>query len=146
MGEEKREGVSGGEFDLRGPQVRIGRLSRFYMEGFIHMLFNRILAPYALIFGVVTLSWQLGVSSVSILMKPMILLLWVLFTPQFLETVKGLSMASSRGIAFGHLNPEFAFLYRTRYKKSGAGYKAVFSIVAALWVVSLILLLVVLNL
>jgi hypothetical protein len=60
--------------------------------------------------------------------------LWVLWTPQFFGVTKGLSLAWSRGMAFGHLNPEFAALYRKRYSKRPGIYVAFPYGVLALWV------------
>ncbi|MDG6934063.1 MAG: hypothetical protein JRN68_05145 [Nitrososphaerota archaeon] len=128
--------------DLRGSQVRIGRLRRFYLEAFVHMLFNRILAPFSVLFGVLFLAWFALFPSAVTLAKALLVILWILFTPQFLETVKGLSLASSRGIAFGHLNPEFAYLYKSRYHKGSAGYRVLLAVVAAIWLASLVILVV----
>jgi len=58
---------------------------------------------------------------------------WVLWTPQFFEALKALVLVQSRGLAFGHLNGEFAYLYRTHYHKHPGPFLAFPYVVLAVW-------------
>jgi hypothetical protein len=104
--------------DMRDGQRRISRLSGFYFSAFIHMLFNRILAFYSIIYGVIMLYYLVFSGSAYLLAKVATAIFWVLITPQFFETVKGLSMSWSRGMVFGRLNDEYISLIRKRYGNS----------------------------
>ncbi len=123
--------------DRRGSQSRIGRLASFYMEGFIHMLFYRILIPVSIIYGLVIIAW-LFVPALGPAVKALTIAVWALFTPQLFETIKGLALAQSRGMAFGHLNPEFVAVYRARYGKSYSIIKAAPYAVLAIWLAGFI--------
>ncbi|MEM4102058.1 MAG: hypothetical protein QXN78_01430, partial [Conexivisphaerales archaeon] len=76
--------------DMRGSQSRIARLASFYIEGFVHMLFYRILVPISIVYGALVIAWifypQLGLT-----VKAITAVVWVLFAPQIFETVKGLA-------------------------------------------------------
>lgn len=104
--------------DMRDGQKRISRLSRFYVVAFVHMLFNRILAFYSIIYGAIMLYYLLFSSPAYLIAKVATAIFWVLITPQFFETVKGLSMSWSRGMVFGRLNDEYISLIRKRYGSS----------------------------
>ncbi|MDG6931401.1 MAG: hypothetical protein JRN26_07990 [Nitrososphaerota archaeon] len=123
--------------DRRGPQSRIGRLASFYMEGFIHMLFYRILVPVSIIYGALVLAWMLY-PPLGLAVKALTIAVWVLFTPQLFETVKGLALSRSRGMAFGHLNEEFKALYRARYGNGGWYLGAAPYVVLAVWLVGFV--------
>jgi len=99
--------------DMRDGQIRISRLSKFYLTAFIHMLFNRILAFYSIIYGIILLYHAFF--AMPELAKIATAVFWILITPQFIETVKGLSMSWSRGMVFGRLNDEYISLIRKRY-------------------------------
>jgi len=127
--------------DLRGPQTRIGRLTRFYLEAYIHVLTYRIMVPLVVLYGLAVFAYLLF-PGLGLLLKLFTLVMWVLWTPQFFEIAKGLSLAGSRGIAFGHLNEEFAHLYRKRYPHAMGGYLAFPYVVLALWAAGFIVVLV----
>jgi hypothetical protein len=118
--------------DLRGPIWRIGRLLRFYREAFIHVLAYRIMVPLSIVLGVLMLL-SLFVQGLGPLLKVITAVAWALWTPQLFEVAKGLSLAWTRGMAFGRLNPEFAHLYRKRYGKRTGAFAALPFIVLALW-------------
>ena len=125
--------------DLRGPQSRIGRLLQFYREAWLHMLFYRLMVPLAVLYGLFILAWFL-VPGLGRGLKIFTAVIWVLWTPQFFEVAKGLALARSRGMAFGHLNPEFAHLYRKRYRKRPAAYVAFPYVLLAVWVAGFVVL------
>ena len=127
--------------DLRGPQTRIARLAAFYREAFVHMLLYRIMIPLSILYGVLVILY-LVLPGLGEALKIATAVVWVVWTPQFLEVAKGLSLAWSRGMAFGHLNPEFGALYRTRYEKANGGYVAFPFVVLALWAAGFVILLV----
>jgi hypothetical protein len=118
--------------DLRGPQTRIGRLARFSLEGFLHVLFYRIMVPFSILNGLLIAAWFL-VPGLGNALKVVTLVSWALWTPQLFEVAKGLALAWSRGMAFGRLNPEFAHLYRKRYRKRPGVYLALPFVVLAVW-------------
>ncbi len=128
--------------DLRGPQVRIGRLARFLPIGFIHVLAYRIMVPLLLLYGILVIVYLL-VPGLGGALKVVTAVAWVLWTPQLFEVARGLALAWSRGMVFGKLNPEFAHLYRARYGGKGvlralpilvlAGWAAGFVIMIARW-------------
>jgi len=118
--------------DLRGPQRRIGRLVRFSFEGFVHVLFYRIMVPFSILNGLL-IAASLLAPGLGAAVKAVTLVTWVLWTPQLFEVAKGLALAWSRGMAFGRLNPEFAHLYRKRYRKRPGVYLAMPFVVLAVW-------------
>lgn len=127
--------------DLRGPQSRIGRLLPFLFEGWLHMLFYRIMVPLSILYGLYIAAYLLFPGTgLGAGLKASTIAIWVLWTPQFFEVAKGLSLAWSRGMAFGHLNAEFAALYRKRYRKRSGGYVALPYLVLALWIAGLVIL------
>jgi hypothetical protein len=107
-------------YDLRGKQSSILRLWRFDKGALLHMLSNRILMIFAL-FGAVVLVWDLHSPSLiaGLWSRIVILAIWLLFTPQLFGTFKALSIVSSRGAAFGHLNESFV---RVNMKKKSVTF------------------------
>jgi len=100
--------------DLRGPQTRIGRLVPFHLEGFIHVLAYRIMVPLMVLSGLLIVLY-LAAPGLGTALKVVTAVVWVLWTPQLFEVVRGRALAWSRGMVFGRLNAEFANLYRKRY-------------------------------
>ncbi len=119
--------------DLRGPQRRISRLLRFYPEAFLHMLFYRIAVPLTLLYALTILLYFL-LPGLGLVLKISTAVLWALWTPQLFAVAKGLSLAWTRGLAFGQLNPEFAALYRKRYPRITGFYRALPYAALVLWV------------
>jgi hypothetical protein len=118
--------------DLRGPQSRIGRLLPFSFEAWLHMLTNRINVFLSLLYGVFIVVYLL-VPGLGTVLKVLTAAVWLLWTPQFFEALKGLALVWSRGMAFGRLNPEFAHLYRKRYARRTGVYAVFPFIVLAAW-------------
>ena len=128
--------------DLRGPQRRIARLLTFSGEAFVHVLAYRIMVPLNIVFGaVILLSIFIGIPGT--LLKVLTAVTWALWTPQLFEVAKGLSLAWTRGMAFGNLNEEFAHLYRKRYGRNTAIFTALPWVVLVLWAAGFVILLVV---
>lgn len=127
--------------DLRGPQSRIGRLLGFSFEAWLHMLTNRIMVFLSLLYAVCIAAYLL-IPGLGTVLKVLTAAVWVLWTPQFFEALKGLALVGSRGLAFGHLNREFAQLYRKRYKKHPAAYAAFPFVVLAAWAAGFVVMLV----
>ena len=126
--------------DLRGPQSRIGRLLSFSFEAYLHMLTNRIMVFLSLVFGAFIFVYLL-VPGLGTPLKVLAAAVWVLWTPQFFEAMKGLALAWSRGMAFGHLNSEFARLYRKRYHKRSGAYALFPFVVLAIWAAGFVVML-----
>ncbi len=105
-------------YDMRGGQSSIARLSRFDTEAFLHMIFYRLLIFFSVIFGVVMLASLVYQSAVP-LVKPMLVVEWVLFTLTFFEMAKSFSLIASRGLSFGHLNNEYITMMKLKYGKRG---------------------------
>jgi hypothetical protein len=127
--------------DLRGPQSRIGRLLSFSFEAWLHMLTNRIMVFLSLVYGVLIFVSVL-VPGLGTVLKIVTAAVWLLWTPQFFEALKGLALVWSRGMAFGRMNPEFAHLYRKRYAKRTGLYVAFPYVVLAAWAVGFVVMLV----
>ncbi len=127
--------------DLRGPQRRIGRLARFFLEGFIHVLFYRVMVPLSILNGLL-IAASFFLPGLGGAVKAVTLVSWAVWTPQFFEVAKGLALAWSRGMAFGRLNPEFAHLYRKRYHKRPGVYRALPFIVLAAWAAGFVVMIV----
>ncbi len=127
--------------DLRGPQSRIGRLLSFSFEAWLHMLTNRIMVFLSLLYAVF-IALHLLVPGLGTALKILTAAVWLLWTPQFFEALKGLALVWSRGMAFGHLNEEFAHLYRKRYAKRTGVYAVFPFVVLAAWAVGFLVMLV----
>ena len=126
--------------DLRGPQTRISRLLRFYPAAYLHMLFYRVAAPLTILYSLTILLYLL-LPGLGLALKIFTAVLWALWTPQLFAVAKGLSLAWTRGMAFGQLNPEFAALYRKRYPRRVGVYAALPYAALALWVLGFAVLL-----
>lgn len=108
-------------YDFRGKERRIFRLANFYKEGLIHAVFYHVLVIISLLYGAIILA-SLFYGYAAIFVFPLTAVVLVLFTPQFFETTKGLSMMLSGGIDFNHFNEETRFIMKTKYKRfEGAG-------------------------
>jgi hypothetical protein len=127
--------------DLRGPQSRIGRLISFSFEAWLHMLTNRIMVFLSLVYAVLIFLYLL-IPGLGTVLKIVTVAVWLLWTPQFFEALKGLALVWSRGMAFGHLNAEFAHLYRKRYAKRTGVYVVFPFVVLAAWAAGFVVMLV----
>ena len=126
--------------DLRGPQSRVGRLLSFSFEAWLHMVTNRVMVFLSMLYAVLVVVYLL-VPGLGAALKWATAALWVLWTPQFFEALKALVLVRTRGLAFGHLNGEFAHLYRTRYRKHPGPYRVFPFVVLAAWAVGFVLML-----
>jgi len=127
--------------DLRGPQSRIGRLLTFFFEGWLHMFTNRIMVFLALVYAAVIVLYLL-VPGLGTLLKVLTAAVWVLWTPQIFEAMKAVILVRTRGLAFGHLNGEFAHLYRKRYHKHPGPYRVLPFLGLAVWAAAFVVMLV----
>jgi len=107
-------------YDLRGKQSSILRLWRFDKGALLHMVSNRILMFFALL-GIVVLAWDMysPVYIAGLWARIVILVVWLLFTPQLFGTFKVFSLISSKGAVFGHMNE---FFVKTSMKKSRVNF------------------------
>ena len=126
--------------DLRGPQSRVGRLLSFSFEAWLHMVTNRVMVFLSMLYAVLVVVYLL-VPGLGAALKWATAALWVLWTPQFFEALKALALVRTRGLAFGHLNGEFAHLYRTRYRKHSGPYRVFPFVVLVAWAVGFVLML-----
>lgn len=127
-------------YDLRGRQSGIMRVARFSPLAFIHMLFYRILIFVAFLTAV-TLAFYVVThsASASMLAKILLLITWILFTPQLFSAFKALSLVSTKGRVFGHLNEAFV---RARVKGHllDPAFEALPYAVLTVWVLGFVLL------
>ena len=126
--------------DLRGPQSRIGRLLSFSFEAWLHMVTNRIMVFLSLAYALFIVVYLL-VPGLGTVLKILTAAVWILWTPQFFEAMKAFVLVASRGLAFGHLNGEFAHLYRTRYRKHPAPYRVLPFLALAVWAAGFVVML-----
>ncbi len=102
-------------YDVRGRQSNIFRLARFDIAALFHMLFYRILIFVAPISAaMIAASLLYPNASVLLASRLLILLVWILFTPQLFSAFKAFSLVSSRGAAFGKFSDYFALTQKRR--------------------------------
>ncbi len=133
--------AGGKQGDLRGPLSRLGRLVPFHGEGFIHVVAYRVMVPLMILFGALVFVY-LFVPGLGLALKVSTAVIWALWSPQLFEVAKGLSLAWSRGMAYGKLNAEFAHLYRKRYGKGTWHLVAFPWVVLVLWAAGFVVMLV----
>lgn len=127
-------------FDMRGKQSNIARLSHFHAEGFVHMLFYRVMIFLSIFYGlVVLLSFQYPYLGFAV--KPLTVLVWFFFTPQVYETAKGFALIQSKGLALGHLSEEYTTMMKNKYKKGGGIYQIVPYVTLTVWAIGFIAML-----
>ncbi len=126
--------------DLRGPQSRIGRLLTFSFEAWLHMVTNRIMVFLSLAYAVLIVLYLL-VPGLGLLLKIVTAAVWLIWAPQFFEAMKAVVLVRSRGLAFGHLNGEFAHLYQARYHKHPGPLRALPFLGLAVWLAGFVVML-----
>ncbi len=127
-------------YDVRGRQMNIFRLARFYKEGFVHAFFYRVLVLVAPLYGILILT-SLIFAYPAWIIPIFTLVVWVLFTPQIFETAKGAAMIRSGGADFNRFNEEYRFTIKVNYgKKQGYGVLLPF-IVLAVWILGFVVFL-----
>lgn len=125
-------------YDPRGRLSNLGRLKSFDIEALVHLISYRLLIISSLL-TVLLFLLSLAAPVLDTAWKIMIALDWLFFTTQVFETLKGLSLTGSGGIAFGRLNE--SFLSAMEEKKSSPGFKAIPYIALALWIIGFFVLL-----
>lgn len=127
-------------YDIRGRQTSILRLARFDGEALVHMLFYRALifaAPMAALFIAASLFSQN--QAVILASRLLVLLVWILFTPQLFSALKAFSLVSSGGAAFGRFSEAFARTHRESLG-SAAVYKVIPYAGMAVWITAFLAL------
>ncbi len=120
-------------YDVRG---RLGNLSRqmpFNKLSFVHLAFYRALVMTSII-TFALFAYGLINGRVEIYFKIFVIIDWILLTPQFYVSIKGLAMVGSGGRVFGHLNKSFL---ATLNQRGYYGYKAVPYLALAVWLIGL---------
>lgn len=123
-------------YDVRGPEANLLRQLAFNPQAFFHMLFYRILILFGL-FAFAFYIFSLFFISLSSYLNYLIVIIWVLFTPQLFSLMMGLSMVMSNGFAFGHLNSSYKSLV-TVNKHANLIYRAVPFIGLVFWIAALV--------
>ena len=113
-------------------------LKRFDIEAFIHILFYRIAVIYAIFNSIIIFLNLIGVVS-DLGLKISIALLWILLTPSFYELNRGMVMAITRGLAFGHIAENLRDLLLKKYGSKVLFYRSLVYIALILWVGGFIL-------
>lgn len=126
-------------YDPRGRLSNLGRLRTFDLEALIHLISYRLLIISSLL-TVLFFLLSLAAPVLDAAWKAMIILDWIFFTTQVFETLKGLALTGSGGIAFGRLNK--SFLSAMEEKQSSPGFKAIPYIALVLWIIGFFVLLV----
>ena len=125
-------------YDVRGGQSKLFRLLRFDTEGLVHLVFYRIAIVIA---ALMVISMAIGVKYVQTpfinATRVLMLLLWIMFTPQLFETIKAMSLIASRGVVFGRLNPSFMSQVKRNTGMDVLLYALPY-VVLAVWAVGLI--------
>ena len=125
-------------YDLRGPQSRIFRLYSFYKSALLHMITYRLLifespiAAAAIILEIIRPSPIINIVSDSL-----ILLTWILFTPQLFSAAEAFSIISTKAASFGHLNKSFI---AAQWRKPNPLFNALPFVASAIWAMGFILL------
>lgn len=121
-------------YDPRGRLKNLGRLRTFDVEALIHLISYRLLVLTSLL-TVIAFLLSLAIPATAMAWKILLLLDWIFFSTQVFETLKGLSLTGSHGIAFGRLNE--SFLSAMVKKRSSPGYKAMPYFALAVWLAGL---------
>jgi hypothetical protein len=128
-------------YDMRGSQASIYRLVNFDIEGFVHMLFFRILIFASAIYGaLLLLSFVTYIPAT--LVKLFTVVVWILITPQFFESAKLVSMMSTKGLSFGHFSQEHVFLEKSKYGINTTFFDVMPYAVMMLWVLGFLIMLI----
>ena len=110
-------------YDLRGRQSSIFRLLGFDPEGFMHTLIYRVLIFLAIIYGIVLLLAN-EYHQFYFAVVPLTAAVWILFTFELFEFIKGMAMAQTKGLAFG----KFTGTYReVQLKKASSAQTFAFT-------------------
>lgn len=121
-------------YDARGRMSNLGRLKQFDREALIHLISYRLLIVTSLLTVIFFLA-SFASGSLGIVWKVLLVLDWIFFSTQVFETLKGLALTGSGGIAFGRLNE--SYLSAMASKKSSPGFKAIPYVALVLWIIGL---------
>jgi len=125
-------------YDVRGSQSRVFRLLTFDKEGLIHMLFYRIAVFSAIILAASMITGFIYNQTPFInLTGVMLVITWVLFTPQVFETSKAMSVIASSGTVFGRLNESF-LKYGTHKSRLKIAYAAFPYAALVIWAIGFV--------
>ncbi len=120
-------------YDARGSIGNLGRLTAFDREAFYHLISYRLLIIASTI-TVVLFMLSLGLHSLEMTWKIMLVIVWLLLTSQVYESAKAFVLVGSGGIAFGKLNESYLSSMRSGSKDAGfMGY--IPYVVLLIWVV-----------
>jgi len=133
--------MSGKGHDFRGKQSNIFRLRSYLPWAMVHLISYRILMPVSIAYGFLAI-FSLAFPALDVYVKVTTAVIWVLFTPQIFAVAKGVALAMSDGLAFGHLNESYRYLMKLRYHRNVSGYRALPYVVLALWFAGFIVMLV----
>ncbi len=118
--------------DMRGRQANMLRLAAFDIEALVHMLFYRLLVFFGIVYGAAMLL-SFAYAPLGGLIKPLTVLVWILFTPQIYETAKVFALTSSGGLAFGRFNKEHVYVMKAKYGKSSSFLLLIPYVTLLLW-------------
>ena len=121
-------------FDPRGRQSSIFRLAAFDTEGLLHAVTIRVLTFVALIAAAVLL-FNLLFGTFGLVSRALLMLVWILITPQMFELVKGSMMMATRGMAFGKLSKPWVEAIKYRDKRDYTVYRVLPYAALAVWAV-----------
>ncbi len=126
-------------YDLRGSQSLLSGLFRFDTEAYLHMIFYRILIWFSFIAAAIFIfDYFFKINALS---HAFFLLVWIFFTPQVLESAKGLSVIGTKGFVFGYLNKSYLTTAgKYEKQKMNSFYKVLPYIVFALWISGFVVL------
>ncbi len=118
----------------------LSRLFSFYKEGFIHAVSYRVLIFISLLTAAFLII-DIFVNSTIIILttKILILITWILFTPQLFSVFVVMVVYMTKGLAFGNLNPSFVNTLE-KNEQSLSVYKSIPYIAIAIWLLAFIAL------
>ncbi len=93
-------------FDVRGREINLLKTLNYDKEAFLHLASFRILIVISLFMSVMLFA-NILFGSFGGYIKAIIVLAWLLITPQLYEVMKAFSLIMSGGFAFGKMNKSF---------------------------------------
>lgn len=129
-------------YDVRGKQQNIFRLLGFDAEALVHMIFYRIFIFASVAIGIIVLAamafapQDIGMGFI----ESLILIVWILFTPQVYETAKAMMIILSRGMSSPYLNQSFVN-FAVKDKAAYPFYRAFPYAVLMLWILGFAIML-----
>lgn len=96
-----------GYLDTRGRESNIARVGRFDPGALAHMLSYRILIILSIPLGAVLL-WGFVAGVGAPVLDALVVVVWLLATPQLFQSLKALSLISTDGASFGGFDEGYA--------------------------------------